>query len=152
MQYPEKLIPLFIAKALKGEKLPVYGDGLQERQWLHVQDLCAALYILIKDGVPGEAYNIAPHVYGERTNLDVVEKICEHAGQDYSLIEHVKDRPGHDRRYNMISKKIFQLGWEPELTWQDGFDQTFQWYRGNQGWCEKRLEESKAYFERQYGG
>lgn len=139
-QFPEKLIPLMIIKALNGEKLPVYGDGLQVRDWLHVADHARALWLVAQKGRIGETYNIGGH--NERTNLEVVQTICRlldeiapYSGNRLDLIEHVRDRPGHDRRYAIDCSKIERdLGWKPTETFETGLRKTVAWYVDNQQW------------------
>jgi dTDP-glucose 4,6-dehydratase len=132
-QFPEKLIPLMITKALRDEKLPVYGDGLNVRDWIHVDDHCAALLAALLDGRPGEIYNVGSD--SELPNLDVVELILESLGKPPTLIEHVTDRPGHDRRYAIDSSKIQrELGWKPLREVRAGIRETIQWYLGHESW------------------
>ena len=151
--FPEKLIPLMILTALRGESLPVYGDGQQIRDWLYVKDHCRAVLTVLQRGHPGETYNVGGH--NERTNLEVVETICAlldrlvpdspHAPHE-SLIAFVADRPGHDRRYAIDAGKIErELGWRPEETLETGMEKTVRWYLENRGWCE-------AVRSRGYGG
>jgi dTDP-glucose 4,6-dehydratase len=151
--FPEKLIPLMILTALRGEPLPVYGDGQQIRDWLYVKDHCRAVLTVLESGRPGETYNVGGH--NERTNLEVVETICAlldglvpdspHAPHE-SLITFVADRPGHDRRYAIDAGKIErELGWRPEETLETGMEKTVRWYLENHGWCE-------AVRSRGYGG
>jgi dTDP-glucose 4,6-dehydratase len=150
-QYPEKLIPLCILNAMHGDPLPVYGDGRQVRNWLYVEDFCRAIDTVLQRGRPGEAYNVGGP--GEMENIDVVKKILELTGRDESLIEHVTDRPGHDRRYSLSSEKIrSELGWEPRVRFDEGLDGTVAWYRDNGWWWEPiRSGEYRAYYERHYG-
>jgi dTDP-glucose 4,6-dehydratase len=149
-QYPEKLIPLMVLNALHGEALPVYGDGLQVRNWLHVSDFATAIGLVLEGGVPGEVYNVGGA--DECANLEVVERIVELAGADRGLIEHVRDRPGHDRRYSLSSAKVRAFGWEPKVRMREGLAQTVAWYRENGWWWEPiRSGDYRAYYERQYG-
>jgi dTDP-glucose 4,6-dehydratase len=149
-QYPEKLIPLCILNALHGDPLPVYGDGMQVRNWLHVRDNCRALDIALRNGKPGEVYNVGGP--DEVPNLEVVGKILELTGRDESLIEHVTDRLGHDRRYSLESAKISGLGWSAEIGFEQGLEETVDWYRDNAWWWEPiRSVEYREYYERQYG-
>lgn len=135
-QYPEKLIPLFIKRALKDEKLPVYGDGLNVRDWLHVADHCRALDVVLRKGQVGQVYNVGGN--NEKTNLEITRLILQGLGKPDSLIEYVRDRLGHDRRYAIDSGKIQrELGWEPEYTFAQGIRDTVQWYLGNWTWREK---------------
>jgi dTDP-glucose 4,6-dehydratase len=149
-QYPEKLIPLCVLNALHGDPLPVYGDGMQVRNWLHVRDNCRALDLVLREGKAGETYNIGGP--DELPNMEVVRKIVELTGCDESLIEHVKDRLGHDRRYSLSSEKTRELGWQAELRFEDGLRETVQWYRDNAWWWEPiRSGDYRDYYERQYG-
>ena len=132
-QFPEKLIPLMIQKARKNEKLPVYGDGKNVRDWLHVSDHCKAIDLIVRNGKDGEIYNVGGH--NEKSNLQVVETILKALGKDDSLIEHVKDRLGHDRRYAICPDKIEkELGWKPEYNFDTGIAETIKWNVENQEW------------------
>lgn len=134
-QFPEKLIPLMIQKASHDEKLPVYGDGKNVRDWLHVYDHCEAIDLVVRKGRVGEIYNIGGH--NERTNLQVVETILKALGKGEELIDHVKDRPGHDRRYAIDPKKIeTELGWKPQYNFDTGIKQTIEWNLANQKWLK----------------
>jgi dTDP-glucose 4,6-dehydratase len=147
-QYPEKLIPLFVTNAFDGLPLPVYGDGRQRREWLHVDDHCAATELVLNEGGAGEVYNVAGE---ERENLDVIARILELTGADGSLIRHVEDRPGHDRRYALDWAKLGGLGWKPEREFGAGLANTVAWYRENREWWEPiKSGEYRAYYERQY--
>src|SRR3954468_6329039 len=149
-QYPEKLIPLAILNALHGDKLPVYGDGRQVRNWLYVEDFARGIDLGLRKGVPGEVYNVGGP--DETANIDVVRRILAATGRDESQIEYVKDRPGHDRRYSLSSAKISKLGWEPSRRFQEGLEQTVEWYRDNEWWWEPiRSGEYREYYEKQYG-
>ena len=149
-QYPEKLIPLCILNALHGDPLPVYGDGMQVRNWLHVSDHCRGLDVVLREGRAGEVYNIGGP--DELANLDVVRRILELTGRDESLIEHVTDRPGHDRRYSLASEKVNELGWEARTRFDEGLAATVDWYRDNSWWWEPiRSAEYREYYQRQYG-
>jgi dTDP-glucose 4,6-dehydratase len=149
-QYPEKLIPLCVLNALAGDSLPVYGDGMQVRNWLYVEDFARAIDLALHKGLPGEVYNVGGP--DETANIDVVRRILALTGRDESLIEYVTDRPGHDRRYSLSSDKIRALGWEPSRRFQEGLAQTVDWYRDNQWWWEPiRSGEYRDYYERQYG-
>ncbi|MBQ5759992.1 MAG: dTDP-glucose 4,6-dehydratase [Schwartzia sp.] len=133
--FPEKLIPLMIVKALAGEKLPVYGDGKNVRDWLYVEDHCAAINLVLESGRVGEVYNIGGH--NERANIDVVETILKALGKGADLIDFVPDRLGHDRRYAIDPTKISrELGWLPETRFDEGIAKTIQWYLDNRGWWE----------------
>jgi dTDP-glucose 4,6-dehydratase len=149
-QYPEKLIPLMILNALHGDPLPVYGDGLQVRNWIHTSDFSRAIGHVLEHGAPGEVYNAGGP--DEQTNLAVVRQIVELTGADPAQIEHVADRPGHDRRYSLSSEKVRALGWSPRVAFFDGLRQTVSWYRENSWWWEPiRSGEYRAYYQRQYG-
>jgi dTDP-glucose 4,6-dehydratase len=150
-QYPEKLIPLFTTNALDGEPLPLYGDGKQIRDWLHVEDHCAGVEAVLRRGRLGEIYNIGGG--HEVENIEVAERIIELTGADAALLQHVDDRPGHDRRYSLNCEKARQeLGWEPVVPFAEGLTQTVAWYRENRPWWEpiKSGEHYRAYYERQY--
>jgi dTDP-glucose 4,6-dehydratase len=137
-QFPEKLIPHMITRALADRKLPVYGDGLNIRDWLHVEDHCGAIDLVLHEGKPGEVYNIGGN--NERTNLEIVHTILNSLNKPASLIEFVKDRLGHDRRYGIDATKIIRdLGWKPTYTFNEGIVKTIDWYLQNQGWLA-RLE------------
>ena len=132
-QYPEKLIPFFISKLLKGEKVPVYGDGLNVRDWLYVYDHCKAIDTVLHNGKIGEVYNIGGH--NEKTNLEITKLILDAMGKDETSIEYVKDRLGHDRRYAISNDKITtELGWKPSVTFEEGIKMTIDWYLKNQDW------------------
>ena len=149
-QYPEKLIPLMVLNALHGDKLPVYGDGQQVRNWIYAEDFARGIGFALEHGVPGEVYNVGGP--DECPNLEVVQRIVEYTGAGEELIEYVTDRPGHDRRYSLSSEKIRTLGWEPQVHFEDGLKQTVQWYRDNPAWWEPiRSGDYRAYYERQYG-
>lgn len=140
-QYPEKLIPFFISRLLKGEKVPVYGDGLNVRDWLYVYDHCRAIDVVLHRGEAGEVYNIGGH--NEKTNLEITRIILEKMGKDESFIEYVQDRLGHDRRYAISNDKITsQLGWKPSVTFEEGISMTIDWYLNNQDWI-KNIERKK---------
>jgi dTDP-glucose 4,6-dehydratase len=149
-QYPEKLIPLMVLNALHGDGLPVYGDGQQVRNWIHVLDFARAIAHVLEHGVPGEVYNAGGP--DECVNLDVVERIIELTGADPALIQHVTDRPGHDRRYSLSSAKVRALGWEPQVRFAEGLQETVAWYRENTWWWEPiRSGDYREYYQRQYG-
>jgi dTDP-glucose 4,6-dehydratase len=149
-QHPEKLIPLCILNALAGDPLPVYGDGRQVRNWLFVEDCCAAVDAVLERGEPGAVYNVGGP--DELPNIEVVKRILELTGRDESLIEFVRDRPGHDQRYSLSSDKVRALGWDPVVGFADGLERTVSWYRENEWWWEPiRSGEYRAYYERQYG-
>lgn len=135
-QYPEKLIPFFISKLLRGEKVPVYGDGLNVRDWLYVYDHCAAIDTVLHRGKVGEVYNVGGH--NEKTNMEITRLILDAMGKDESSIEYVQDRLGHDRRYAISNDKITsELGWEPSVTFEQGIKITIDWYLKNQEWIDK---------------
>ena len=143
-QYPEKLIPFFISQLLKGEKVPVYGDGLNVRDWLYVYDHCEAIDVVLHKGKIGEVYNIGGH--NEKTNMEITHLILEAMGKDESSIKYVEDRLGHDRRYAISNDKITaELGWKPSITFEEGIKLTIDWYLKNQDWIE-HIEEKKANF------
>lgn len=141
-QYPEKLIPFFISKLLRDEKVPVYGDGLNVRDWLYVYDHCAAIDTVLHKGKIGEVYNVGGH--NEKTNMEITHLILDAMGKDESSIEYVQDRLGHDRRYAISNDKITsELGWEPSVTFEQGIKMTIDWYLQNQDWI-KSIEAKKA--------
>jgi dTDP-glucose 4,6-dehydratase len=150
-QFPEKLIPLMIANALEGKPLPVYGDGMQVRDWIHVEDHCAALLAALEKGTAGETYNVGSD--NEWPNLHIVRRILAVLGKPESLVEHVKDRPGHDRRYAIDAAKArAELGWAPRIAFAEGLERTVAWYLGNRSWWERvRTGEYRAYYEQNYG-
>ncbi len=150
-QFPEKLIPLMIHNALHGKELPVYGDGLQVRDWLYVYDHCTAVWKVLEQAPPGEIYNVGG--CNERTNLAVVDMILARLGKPKSLIRHVKDRPGHDRRYAINAAKIIsELGWKPSVTFEQGIARTVDWYLSNPEWLANVVSgEYQRYYERMYG-
>lgn len=150
-QFPEKLIPLMIANALNDKPLPVYGDGLNIRDWLYVEDHCSAIDLVLHKGINGEVYNIGGN--NERTNIQIVQTILRELGKPESLIQYVKDRLGHDRRYGIDATKITnELGWEPKHNFDRGIHETIRWYLDNQDWW-KRIQtgEYQQYFAQQYG-
>lgn len=143
-QFPEKLIPFFVFKLLKGEKVPVYGDGLNVRDWIHVVDHARALDLLLHVGVPGEVYNIGSD--NEHSNLELTKMILNIMGKSEEMIEYVTDRPGHDRRYAIDASKIKSLGWFPEYSrekFEQGLHETVEWYQNNTEWVEKIWEKKK---------
>lgn len=149
--FPEKLIPLMITRALADESLPVYGNGLNVRDWLYVEDHCAAIDLVMRKGREGEVYNVGGH--NERTNLEVVKTVLKELGKPESLITYVKDRPGHDRRYAIDPTKIHnELGWLPATTFDDGIRRTVRWYLDHQDWWKHILAgEYQNYYEHMYG-
>jgi dTDP-glucose 4,6-dehydratase len=148
-QYPEKFLPLFITNAFDGEPLPVYGDGRQRREWLHVDDHCAAIELALRKGGAGEIYNVGGQ---ERENMDVVRRILDLTGASPDLVRHVADRPGHDRRYAVDSSKLRDLGWAPQRSFDaGGLAETVEWYRENREWWEPiKSGDYKRYYEQQY--
>ena len=150
-QFPEKLIPLIISRALADEELPVYGTGENVRDWLHVEDHCEAIDLILQNGRVGEVYNIGGH--NERTNLQVVKTILKALDKPESLIKFVTDRPGHDRRYAIDPTKMeTELGWKPKYVFDTGMAQTIQWYLDNKEWWEHIISgEYSNYFEKMYG-
>ena len=141
-QYPEKLIPFFILKLLKGKKVPLYGDGLNVRDWLYVYDHCEAIDTVLHKGKVKEVYNIGGH--NEKTNLEITKIILKEMGKDENCIEYVSDRLGHDRRYAISNDKITsELGWKPSITFEEGIKLTIQWYLNNQEWI-RNIENKKA--------
>ncbi len=141
-QYPEKLIPFFISKLLRNEKVPVYGDGLNVRDWLYVYDHCSAIDTVLHNGKVGEVYNIGGH--NEKTNLEITKIILNTMGKDESFIEYVQDRLGHDRRYAICNDKIrTELGWEPSVSFKEGIKLTIDWYLNNQEWI-KNIQNKKV--------
>jgi len=151
-QFPEKLIPLMITNALENKPLPVYGDGMNVRDWIHVQDHCRAVDLVLHRGREGEVYNIGGN--SERRNIEIVELIVRELGRDESLIRFVEDRPGHDRRYAIDASKIRnELGWKPLYSFEEGIRETIRWYIDNREWWENiKSGEYLRYYERMYGG
>jgi dTDP-glucose 4,6-dehydratase len=149
-QHPEKLIPLFTTNALAGEPLPMYGDGMQVRDWLHVADHASGIDFVLRNGEPGEAYNVAgDHLL---PNREVIGRLLAAAGRDWSLVRTVPDRPGHDRRYAMDGSRLAALGWRPARTFDEGLPETVAWYRDNPDWvASARSGDWDGYYERQYG-
>jgi dTDP-glucose 4,6-dehydratase len=150
-QFPEKLIPLFIANLVRNEPVPVYGDGQQVRDWIHVRDHCAAVERVWRSGKPGEVYNIGGR--SERTNLELTHLLLDLLGKPRSLIKYVQDRPGHDRRYAIdCAKAERELGWRAQTTFEEGLRETVRWYQDNAAWvAQVRSGEYLKYYERQYG-
>jgi dTDP-glucose 4,6-dehydratase len=149
-QFPEKLIPLMINNCLKDKSLPVYGDGMQIRDWLHVIDHCSAIDTILDRGMIGEIYNIGGN--NEKANIEIVKLIIKTVGKSEDLITYVKDRPGHDRRYAIDNTKITsQLGWKPSYTFEQGMTETIQWYLDNQQWIERVVSgDYQAYYQDMY--
>jgi dTDP-glucose 4,6-dehydratase len=149
-QFPEKFIPLMTLNAIEGRSLPGYGDGLQVRDWLHVEDHCRGIMLAYERGRSGEVYNFGG--FGEEKNIVVAKAILKHVGKDETLLTYVTDRPGHDRRYAINPRKVqSELGWVPEWSFEDGLRSTVQWYQDNSAWCENvRSGEYRSYYQRQY--
>jgi len=150
-QFPEKLIPLMISNAMEDKDLPVYGDGLNVRDWIYVEDHCRALDAVLRQGRPGEFYNIGGQ--SEKTNLFVAKTILDCLGKPHSLLKFVADRPGHDRRYAIDFSKIKrELGWEPQVSFETGIQETVKWYLAHREWWQKiKTGEYLEYYERMYG-
>src|SRR5437660_9216789 len=149
-QYPEKFIPLFVTNALEDQPMPLYGDGLQQRDWLYVEDHCEAIALVLEKGESGQVYNVGTGE--ERPNLEVAEAILGLLGKPRSLLRHVSDRLGHDRRYALNCKKIAKLGWKPRAAVQDALKETVGWYRSNGQWWRKiKSGEFRSYYEKMYG-
>jgi dTDP-glucose 4,6-dehydratase len=148
-QFPEKLIPLFVTNALDGDPLPLYGEGRQVRDWLHIDDHRTAIELVLREGKPGEIYNVGT---GDlRENIQVAHSILELTEADASLLRQVADRPGHDRRYSVETSKLRALGWTPRKPFDRGLAETVEWYRENRSWWEPlKSGEYRAYYERQY--
>jgi dTDP-glucose 4,6-dehydratase len=148
-QYPEKFLPLFITNAFDRQPLPVYGDGKQRREWLHVDDHCEGIEVALRKGEAGQAYNVSGQ---ERENLEVVRRILDLTGASPDLVRHVADRPGHDRRYSVDSSKLRGLGWTPRHSFDaGGLEETVEWYRENREWWEPiKSGDYKRYYETQY--
>jgi len=149
-QYPEKLIPLFVTNAIENKQLPLYGDGKNVRDWIFVMDHCDAIDFIRQHGKDGEVYNIGGN--NERTNVEITNIILEQLGKPKDLIKHVKDRPGHDRRYAVDCSRLSRLGWQPKHPFRDAMQLTIDWYRNNRWWWEKiKSGEYLDYYKRHYG-
>ena len=150
-QFPEKLIPLMILNAMADRPLPVYGDGMQVRDWIHVDDHNRAILRVLEQGQPGQVYHVGAE--NQQVNIDVVRMVLRALGKPESLIQFVTDRKGHDRRYAMALGKLRdELGWSPQVRFDEGLAQTIAWYRNNQPWCERvRSGAYREYYARQYG-
>jgi len=150
-QFPEKLIPLFVTNLLADKKLPVYGDGLNVRDWIHVMDHCRAIWAVLEKGAAGKVYNIGGD--SEQTNLALTKMLLDALDKDESMLEYVTDRPGHDRRYAIDASKIQnELGWRPQVDFADGLKQTVQWYIDNQKWWQAiKTGDYLKYYQQQYG-
>ena len=150
-QFPEKLIPLFVTNLMAGEKVPLYGDGLNVRDWVHVTDHCEAILTVLEKATPGSVYNIG----GDRElpNIEIARRILTHLGRDESFIQYVKDRPGHDRRYAMDIRQIQNdLGWRPRIAFERGIAETIDWYAAHEGWWRRiKTGDYLTYYEKQYG-
>ena len=149
-QFPEKLIPLMILNAIENKQLPVYGDGMNVRDWIHVSDHCSGIWKVYKEGVIGEVYNLGGNC--EKPNIEIVKSILSYLDKPDTLIKYIKDRPGHDRRYAMdISKAKNQLNWEPEIDFNSGLERTIKWYLDNPEWCNNvRSGTYRDYYQKQY--
>lgn len=150
-QYPEKVIPLFVTNAIENKPLPLYGDGHQVRDWLHVEDHCRAIDLILHQGVEGETYNIGGG--HELTNIELTRKVLEILDKPGSLITHVTDRPGHDRRYSLDTTKLRGLGWAPRVEFDKGLASTVDWYRTNPGWWQRiknHSREFRSFHEKHY--
>jgi dTDP-glucose 4,6-dehydratase len=148
-QYPEKFIPLFVTNAFDGEALPLYGDGKQVRDWLFVEDHCAGIELVLREGAAGEIYNVGGG--DERENIEVAERILALTGADRSLLRSVADREGHDRRYSLGTAKLNAIGWAPQTSFEDGLRETVEWYRDHRDWWQPiKSGEYREYYARQY--
>ncbi len=150
-QFPEKLIPLFVTNLLEGKKIPLYGDGMNIRDWLFVKDHCEAIDLIIQKGRPGKTYCVGGD--SEKTNKEITFKILDLMGEKEDRVEYVKDRKGHDRRYAIDFSKIKnKLGWEPKVTFEEGLKETVEWYKNNQDWWKRvKSGEYEEYYEKNYG-
>jgi len=150
-QFPEKLVPLFITNAMDDQPLPLYGDGLNVRDWIHVEDHCRAIRVVMERGANGALYNISAD--GECTNREICDAILRELGKSWDLVRYVADRPGHDRRYALDSSRLrHELGWAPSIDLEAGLRSTIAWYRDNRGWWERiKSGEYRTFYERQYG-
>lgn len=149
-QHPEKLIPLVILNAIHGDPIPVYGDGMQVRNWLFVEDFCSAISVVLARGESGQVYNVGGP--DELPNIEVIQAILRFTGRDESLIEYIDDRLGHDRRYSLSSDRLRGLGWEPATNFEVGIERTVSWYRDNETWWGPlRSGEYREYYESHYG-
>ncbi len=150
-QYPEKFVALAITNLIEGKNIPVYGDGRNVRDWIHVEDNCDAIYFILGKGVFGEIYNIAGG--SEMQNIEIVDSILKLMGESPSRIEYVKDRPGHDRRYSLDDSKMRNLGWKPKFGFKDALSKTIEWYKNKEDWWKKikhKSEDYKKYYNKQY--
>ena len=147
-QYPEKLIPLFVTNALEDRPLPLYGDGLNVRDWLYVLDNCRAIDLILHKGEIGEIYNVGAD--NERTNIEITKAVLKILGKSEGLIKKVKDRLGHDRRYSLNTSKIRKLGWKPEYNFEEALRKTVDWYRDNESWWKRLKEKVEEFYKKQY--
>lgn len=151
-QYPEKILPLFVTNIIEGKKVPVYGDGMQIRDWLHVDDHCRGIDIILEKGSRGDVYNIGANHQPEHPNIEVTKIILNELGFGEEMIEHVTDRPGHDRRYAVDTNKIESLGWKAEVPFEQGIRKTVQWYVNHPEWWRPiKTGEFRKYYDQQYG-
>ncbi|MCA1592671.1 MAG: dTDP-glucose 4,6-dehydratase [Acidobacteria bacterium] len=150
-QFPEKFLPLMLSNAMRDESIPLYGDGRNVRDWIYVEDHCRAILMVLQKGRTGEAYNVGAR--NERRNIEVAQSVLTALGKPHTLIRHVKDRPGHDRRYAIDPTKIeTELGWRPHETWETGLQKTIQWYADNDEWVARaRSGDYREYYAKQYG-
>ncbi len=149
-QYPEKLIPLFVTNLIEGKKVPLYGDGLNIRDWIYVLDHCSGIDAVLDKGKVGEIYNVGGG--NEKTNLEITKIVLSQLGKDESSVEHVKDRPGHDRRYSLDTSKIRELGWQPKYSFEEAIKETIDWYKENEWWWKKiKSGQYLEYYKKQYG-
>jgi dTDP-glucose 4,6-dehydratase len=150
-QFPEKFLPLLLSNALSDEPIPLYGDGRNVRDWIYVDDHCRAILLVLTRGRSGETYNVGAR--NERRNIEVAESVLEALGKPRSLIRHVKDRPGHDRRYAIDPARVErELGWRPQETWESGLRKTIRWYKENGDWIARtRSGAYREFYARQYG-
>lgn len=150
-QYPEKVIPLFITNLIDSQQVPLYGDGLNVRDWLYVDDHCSGIDAVLRTGTPGEAYNIGGEQ--ERTNLELTHKLLDLLGKGEEMIRPVKDRPGHDRRYSIDTSKAKALGWRAQVSFEEGLARTVTWYQENESWWRRIKDGSyREYYRRMYAG
>ena len=149
-QYPEKLIPLFVTNLLDGQQVPVYGDGMQVRDWIHADDHCSGIWTAMEHGAAGEIYNVGGGY--EAPNMDIVRRLLALTDRDDSLVRYVADRPGHDRRYALDTTRLRSLGWSPRHSFDDALAETVAWYRAQRAWWEPiKSGEYREYYETQYG-
>tara|TARA_Y100000034_G_C6883895_1_gene405526 strand:- start:944 stop:1942 length:999 start_codon:yes stop_codon:yes gene_type:complete len=149
-QYPEKLIPLFVTNLIEGNKVPVYGDGMNVRDWIYVLDNCEGIDFVINNGKIGDVYNIGGD--NEKTNIEITKLLLNLLGKDENSIEHVKDRLGHDKRYSLDSSKVSSLGWKPQFDFGNALKETVDWYKNNEEWWKKiKSGEFLEYYKKQYG-